>query len=123
VAGPSAVMAGVSDTDFTLSASDFVNGLSAARIRIIGDTTWTPGWTVYIPTRNTVRTVLPWSYLYVGTLTALSPTVPIYTVPGNYTLLIETINTLSVGMTGSINFTVNPTTPYGSGIVYRTYQV
>jgi hypothetical protein len=116
-------MAGVINTDFTLSASDYVDNLSAARYRITGTTNWTPSWTVYSPTRTTVRAVLPWSYYLFGSLSGASPSTQIYTTPGNYTLVFETINTLSVGMTATVNFTVNPITPYGTGIVYRTYQV
>jgi hypothetical protein len=116
-------MAGVTNSDLTLSASDYVNGISQARYRITGDTTWTPSWSVYSPAVNVVRTVLPWSYLSFGTLSGASPSTQIYTTPGNYNLILETVNTIGGTMSTSINFTVTPIAPYGTGIVYRTYQV
>lgn len=112
--GPSSVMKGVVNADFILSASNYSVGFSAARVRIVGTQSWTPSWSL-VGGATTVRGTYPWSAYAIPS--------QVYNTVGNYTFIIETISTTSSGMTATVNFEVTPVTPYGTGILYRTYQV
>jgi hypothetical protein len=107
-------MAGVSDGTFVLSASDYVSGLSASRYRFVGPVNFTNSWFL-LNGSNTTRYGIAWAELTLPTA--------IFNTIGSYSLILETISTLNSGMTATVNFDVTPVSPYGTGIVYRTYQL